>query len=482
MLGERIGVLVAAGGAGWEVGALRALSGAAGSVLLKRCVDLPDLLATASTGQARVAVVADGLVGLDADSLALLGRAGLGVVLVADGEPSSLSVLPGVVAVTPGEEMSSLPGAVRAADERRDDGARPASPAAVRSESGPAGSALRVAAGARADRGVPTPDGQHPGAGAGSVGAPGTGDGGDGGPAGTDEAGCDELARPPGEVVAVWGPTGAPGRTTVAVGVAAELGRRGHDVLLVDADGYGGAVAQHLGMLEEVSGLLSAVRLANAGRLDPAGLASLARQVGPGFRVLTGLPRADRWAEVREAAFDALLETARELCSYVVLDLGFSVEEADPAYGSGVPQRNLMTLAGLDRADEVLVVGAADPVGLARLARGLVELPEVVPLATTRVVVNRMRPSLGWGEREVRAMVEGFMAPAGLHVLPDDRAAADRALVSGQPVTEVGDSALRRAFHALVDSLDGAAQGNRAESSARRPRRGLRRRRAGRGR
>jgi hypothetical protein len=147
-----------------------------------------------------------------------------------------------------------------------------------------------------------------------------------------------------------------------------------------------------------------------------------------------------------------------------------------------VPQRNLMTLAGLDRADEVLVVGAADPVGLTRLARGLVELPELVPLATTRVVVNRMRPSLGWGEREVRAMVEGFMAPASLHVLPDDRAAADRALVSGRPLTELGESPLRRALDAVVDSLDGAAQGSRAASPSRRPRLGLRRRRAGRGR
>ena len=42
-----------------------------------------------------------------------------------------------------------------------------------------------------------------------------------------------------GTVVAVWGPTGAPGRTTVAITLADELARLGHETLLVDADVYG---------------------------------------------------------------------------------------------------------------------------------------------------------------------------------------------------------------------------------------------------
>jgi MinD-like ATPase involved in chromosome partitioning or flagellar assembly len=283
--------------------------------------------------------------------------------------------------------------------------------------------------------------------------------------------------RPPGRVVAVWGPTGAPGRTTVAVNLAAALAARGRDTLLVDADGYGGAVAQHLGVLEEVSGLLSAVRLANTGRLDVARLASVARTASPSLRVLTGLPRADRWVEVRPSPFDALVEAARALCDHVVLDLGFSLEQEAAGYGSVGPQRNHMTVAGLDHADEVVVVGSADPVGLARLARGLVELPEVVPAATTRVVVNRMRPSLGWGEHEVRAMVEGFVRPASTHFLPDDQASMDRALVAGRPLLEVGESALARALRQLADAVEGDVP---AADVRRSPR--LRRRRAGRAR
>ena len=51
-----------------------------------------------------------------------------------------------------------------------------------------------------------------------------------------------------------------------------------------------------------------------------------------------------------------------------------------------------------------VVVGSADPVGLSRLARGLVDLREVVGPAPVHVVVNRMRASLGWSEKEVAGM------------------------------------------------------------------------------
>jgi hypothetical protein len=70
-----------------------------------------------------------------------------------------------------------------------------------------------------------------------------------------------------------------------------------------------------------------------------------------------------------------------------------------------------------------------------------------------RVVVNRMRPTLGWSEKDIAGMVEGFTRLTGLHFLPDDRAAVDRALVAGRTVVEVGDSALGRGIAAMVDSL-----------------------------
>jgi hypothetical protein len=127
------------------------------------------------------------------------------------------------------------------------------------------------------------------------------------------------------------------------------------------------------------------------------------------------------------------------------------------------------------------VVGAADPVGLARLARGLVELEDAVPGVSPRVVVNRTRPTLGWSDQEIRDMVEGFARPVGLHFLPEDRAAADRALMAGKSLVESGESPLRSAIGDLARGLlDGEDVPRRSPLSLRRQR--LRLRRAGRAR
>jgi hypothetical protein len=151
----------------------------------------------------------------------------------------------------------------------------------------------------------------------------------------------------------------------------------------------------------------------------------------------------------------------------VVVDTGFSLEDEPGQDFGSRPSRNAMTLTALDLADEVVVVGAADPVGLSRLARGLVELRDRTGGAPVRVVVNRMRPTLGWSEREIAGMVEGFSRVLGLHFLPDDRAAADRSLVSGRALVEAGDTALLRGYGVLADaafpaSVPPAAEGRRA--------------------
>ena len=218
----------------------------------------------------------------------------------------------------------------------------------------------------------------------------------------------------------MWGPTGAPGRTTVAIGLAAESAARGRAVTLVDADPYGGAVGQHLAVLDEVSGLLAAARLANAGQLDASRLAELAREIGPGLRLVTGLPRPDRWTEVRPQALVEVLRAARRLDELVVVDTGFGLPTTplDP-FAAG-PGRDEITLAVLEAADRLVVVGSADPVGLTRLVRSLRDVAEVRPGGADVVVVNRMRSSLGWSTREVGDLV-GQVAPDARVVVPPRR-------------------------------------------------------------
>ncbi len=393
-----ISVLMVASGADWEPTAFGRLVERPDVVVLKRCVDVDDLLATAAAGQADVAVVALDAPGLDVAAVDLLRRDQVRLVTVLrDLEDPELRLRAMRIGASTSVGASDLDALVSA---------------------------------------VTDPD-------------PGDD------PSTSDEATRAEDADTPpesdGRVVAVWGPQGAPGRTTVAVTLAAVLAARGRRTVLVDADPYGGAVATQLGVVDELSGLLVAARLATAGTLGDR-WAGVPRTVTRGLGVVTGLPRPDRWHEVRGGAVEHLLEFAQRE-AHVVVDTGFSLEREPGSDFTGRPGRNAMTLAALEAADHVVVVGSADPVGLTRLARGLVDLREVVPAADLHVAVNRSRASLGWSEREIAGMVEGFTRVASLHFLPEDRAAVDRALVAGRTLVEERDGVLVRSVEGLVDSV-----------------------------
>lgn len=410
-------VLLLAAGEAWESPALADLEAHPGVVVLKRCVDVDDLLASVTSGQVDVAVVSLDAPGLDPASIAHLRRHAVRPVAVTSARADDLDVREhaqrlGVGSVVGAGGLATLPDVVTAVEdgETRAHGETPA----------------------------------------------------------LDDAPDQATPEDAGRLVVVWGPAGAPGRTTVATNLAWEVARRQVAVVLADLDPYGGSVAQQLGILDEVSGLLSASRLAASGQLDER-FASVCRGVGEHLAVVTGLPRADRWREVRAAQVDQLLARARDV-GHVVVDTGFSLEDEAGYDLGGRPGRNALTLAALEAADEVVVVGAADPVGLARLARGLVDLRDRVGGVPVRVVVNRMRGSIGWSEKEIAGMVEGFSRVAGMHFLPEDRAGLDRALVSGRPVAEVGESALVQGLAALADAL---------LPSTAQPERGKRRQRSG---
>lgn len=227
-------------------------------------------------------------------------------------------------------------------------------------------------------------------------------------------------------VVAVWGPGGAPGRSCVALGLAAATAARGVDTVLVDADTYGGSLGQMLGVLDDVSGLVAACRAVNNGRAREVGDHVL--EIDPQLRLLTGLPRADMWPQVRPAAFDGVVGHLRQATDLVVIDCGFSLE----AGASPGAARNQTTLQALDLADLAVVVGKPDPVGLARLVRALHDLSASLPACAPVVVINMMRPTLGWSEREVRATILRLTGIEPLVHLPHDPSSLDLAIVSGR--------------------------------------------------
>ncbi|MDX6308971.1 MAG: hypothetical protein QOI06_2017 [Nocardioidaceae bacterium] len=403
------GVLVAVGAVRFESDVLTAAA-QSGLHVVRRCVDVADLMATAATRQAGVALVSTSLGGIDTEVVARLRDEHIEVVGVASSEPSpDATVLHGLgVDVVVG--VAELAGLAKAVTEALESG-RPV----VKADPG-------------AERhGSPGEDGATRGI---------------------------ESTRT-GRVVAVWGPTGAPGRSIVSLGLAAGLGQTGLSTMVVDADVYGGSQAQLLGLLDESSGLLAAARSANKGSLDAEGLASHARAVSASTRILTGLPRSDRWVELSPVLLRRVVEAARSLSQVTVVDCAFCLElDEEISYDIAAPRRNGATLTALGLADLVVVVGAADPVGLGRLLRALADLAVHVPSSRTRVVVNRMRPSLGWSSDDVAAIVRRTSQLEVAAFLPDDPAACDKAVVHGRTLTEcAAGSKLAKALGRLAGSL-----------------------------
>ncbi|WP_273654201.1 AAA family ATPase [Cellulomonas fimi] len=405
-----VGVLCAVRGTAESI-IVQAVEGTGGRLsVTRRCADLTELLAAAEAGLGRIAVVSVDLDLLDRESVDVLHRAGVTVVGV--GDPSrpwladrmrayGVDVLTDAPADEAGADELVL-GALAALERPASTGPRPEGPAPEQP----------VVAPREVD----------------------------------------------GAVVAVWGPTGAPGRTTVAVNLAAELAAASGTTLLVDADTYGGSVAQVVGLLDEAPGLAAAARAAAQGTLDLHHLARLAPVLAPDLRVLSGVSRADRWPELPASSLDAVWSVARGLARWTVVDCGFCLESDEVlTFDTRAPQRNGATISALEAADVVVVVGAADPVGIQRLVRGLGELTDL-GLGTTRVVVvNRVRASVA-GPRPGEAVAGALARYAGVtdaHLVPDDRPALDAALLDARTLREaVPGSPARRALAGVAARVD----------------------------
>ncbi|MGI8417382.1 MAG: AAA family ATPase [Nakamurella sp.] len=426
------GILTAGSGQPWENELVAALGKPGASLaVVRRCVDVAELLSVAGTGQAAVVLIAADLRRLSSDAIQRLTSTGVAVVGVypAADQRAKLRLermgVPSVVADDAGAE--ALADAARTAVvDNAIDGQQPAP-----GVSDPR-SALWVGS-QHFDPSDPLP------------------------PNGFDAA---EPERPAGRVIAVWGPTGAPGRTTVALNLAAETAAAGAQTLLIDADTYGGVIANALGLLDESPGLAGACRLAANGRLDSSQLAGLCWQVGP-IKVLTGIARADRWPEVRPSAIPAVLEVARASAAVIVIDCGFAIEaDEEISFDTAAPRRNGATLAVLEAADLVLAVGAADPPGTERLVRGLAELTESVPSADPRVVLNRQR-STAASATEAAEAIGRFSGVGVMAILPEDRDATDKAWRRAMPLSQVAPaSPLRTAIRKLARSLLPVAAGS----------------------
>lgn len=386
--------------------------------VVRRCSELTELLAACQSGLALAAIVGDGSEELTTTLVDRLGAVGVCVVALTDSEDEARRLRSiGVVAASADIEPVVLAAEISRAVERTSSYGQADGPRSTGFAAPAADSPL-----------APQP-----------------------------EEALEETDGS-GRIFAVWGPAGAPGRTLLAVNMAAELAADGQSVILVDADSYGASVSAMLGLLDESAGLAQACRLADQGQLDLEALTAAASEVftkAGSFRVLTGTTRADRWTELRAAALTLVLERARQLADVVVIDTGFCLEaDEELSFDTLAPRRNASTLRSLELADVVFAVGSADAIGVPRLVRGLAELELVVPQASPRLVLNKVkRSAVGYDPEQQLAEAWSRYGPAfGIEAyIPSDPEACDAALLSGSVLLECApDSDLRRAIAGLV--------------------------------
>jgi len=103
-----------------------------------------------------------------------------------------------------------------------------------------------------------------------------------------------------------------------------------------------------------------------------------------------------------------------------------------------------------------VVVGACDPVGIARLVRGLHDLRERALARQPTVLVNRVRPGvLGRNPaREVRQALERLAEVDDVVLVPDDPTACDASLAAARLLSRVAPrSPVAVSMLALAEAL-----------------------------
>lgn len=259
----------------------------------------------------------------------------------------------------------------------------------------------------------------------------------------------------PSRLLAVWGPHGSPGRSTLAIQLAVELARGGRRTALVDADTTAPALALLLGLGDESPGLAAACRRAELGSLDAAELDRLSTPVetaAGAVEVLGGLNRPGRWPEITAGRLQTTLTACRGWVQDTVIDVSASFDDEDDGLDPGAPARHAATAASLREADEIVAVLSADPLGVSRFLRGHAELRHLVGSTPITVVANRVRPGpLGIDARgQIRRTLERFAGIDDVTFLPEDQRAVDAGALHARPI---GDVAPRSALLAGVRRL-----------------------------
>lgn len=197
----------------------------------------------------------------------------------------------------------------------------------------------------------------------------------------------DAGTRSDGKLVAVWGPKGAPGRSTIAIEVAWALSTSGTGAAIVDGDLSGGDIAQMLAVVDEIPTVVWASQVAAEGASEVGTTVSHFRRAGNlGPVVVPGVSRPELWGLVSPFGWNRFLDLMLEAFDHVVVDIGAGIDGDD----SVEEDRHSVAQRTLSKADHVLAVCRADPVGIKNFLWAAETLKSLVDIDDVLVIVNRV--------------------------------------------------------------------------------------------
>jgi len=238
--------------------------------------------------------------------------------------------------------------------------------------------------------------------------------------------------------IAIWGPNGSPGKSTLALNLADALAKAGLRVLLVDTDLVSPSLALQLGVEDQASGISAACKLAREANLDAAQLQRIVVSVRGGstnFALLPGISGASRWPEITPSAIESILRVSAGIFDVAIFDTASSLEPALRTDAAAL-SRNELTRHLLASVDHVLAVVGCDPVSMQRMVRQIADVQKFRSGLALSLVVNRVRDS-SFGANPEKQVSQLFAQLAKIepsYFLFEDSLGHDSALRNGLPV------------------------------------------------
>jgi len=255
----------------------------------------------------------------------------------------------------------------------------------------------------------------------------------------------DRVQPSHGGVIAVAGGAGSPGRTTLAINLAVALGAAA-PTALVDLDLCAPALAAYV----DVDPSRNVCTLAHAVGDDPRAWGdALADELQPldsaaaHTSVLCGPPKREMRTSVSAALVERLVDELSRRYQWVILDVGPEWLGID---GVATSHR-----AALARAEHLILVSAADLVGLWHARTALDQLQRLLGIASTRVnlVLNRHDSHF----HHTREEVDWHLGAPVAAVIPLDHAGMQRAIADQRPVVLDASSRSGRALVRLAEGM-----------------------------